>query len=175
MDKEPFDLVLSDDGATLAIVINEPRFDYSASDLDRLIQLLSVLRARMSPPLPSASDDLFSYALSADKLSLTLLLREAKTELSADKVVRLALFFANLRAEMSPAVPDKIQPDEAAAEADRYEIFGNPQDHQDGTRQIYLRIPGLCWAFTQLSKEQSLRLAETLNPPPSAPENSARH
>lgn len=121
------------------------------------------------PKDESVSDDLFSYVLSDDKSKLKLVLREATVELSADKVVRLALFFANLRAEMSPPVPEHIPHDQAVAEADRYEVFQKPED---GTAQVYLRIPGLCWSFTQFSKDQCVRLSEVLHPQPSGLDKS---
>jgi hypothetical protein len=114
------------------------------------------------------SDTHFQYVVSDDKTKLKIVLSEATLEYTADDVVKLALFFANLRAGMFPPLQERSQPDEATAEADRYEVY---QKTEDGTAQIYLRIPGLCWTFIQLSKEQCLRMSETLNPPTSTPNN----
>jgi hypothetical protein len=112
------------------------------------------------------NDSYFSYVLSDDKSKLKIQLHEAERECSADEIAKLALFFANLRAEMSPAVPERSELDKAVVQADKYEAY---RSSEDGTAQVYLRIPGLCWNYFYFSKEQSIRLSETLNPPTSAP------
>ena len=114
------------------------------------------------------SDDLFHHVLSADKSKLKLVLHEAELELSAEQVVRLALFFANLRAEMLPAVSETFPGPQESAQSDYCEIQGHPT----GESEIRLRIPGLCWVYSYLSKDRSLRICETLNPPTSIPSNA---
>ena len=114
------------------------------------------------------TDTHFQYIVSDDKTKLRIVLSEATLEYSADDVAKLALFFANLRAGMFPSVPEHSQFDDATAEADRYEVYHKTED---GTAQIYTRIPGLCWTFVHLSKEQCLRMSETLNPPTFVPNN----
>lgn len=112
------------------------------------------------------SDTHFQYVVSDDKTKLKVVLSEATLEYTADEVVKLALFFANLRTEMSPAIPERSSLDKVIAQADFYEAF---QNREDGSSQVYLRIPGLFWSYIHFSKEQSIRLSETLNPPASAP------
>ena len=112
------------------------------------------------------SDTHFEYVVSDDKTKLKIVLSEATLEYTAEEVAKLALFFANLRAGMFPSVPDHSSLDKATVQGDLYEAYRN---REDGTAQVYLRIPGLCWAFLHFSKEQSVRLSETLNPPISAP------
>ena len=113
-------------------------------------------------------DTHFKYAVNDDKSKLTVVLHEATLEYTADEVGKLAVFFANLRAEMTPSAPARSSLEKSDVQCDLYEVFQNPED---GTTQIYLRIPGLFWTWIQFSKEQSLRLSETLNPPTTAPSN----
>ena len=108
----------------------------------------------------------FQYVVSDDKTKLKIVLSEATLEYTAEEVAKLALFFANLRAGMSPAVPERSELDKAVVQADKYEAY---RSSEEGTAQVYLRIPGLCWNYFYFSKEQSIRLSETLNPPTSAP------
>ncbi len=115
------------------------------------------------------SDDLFHHVLSDDKSKLKLVLHQATIELSAEQVVRLALFFANLRAEMSPPVPNIYPGQQASVKADHYEIR---QDPDNGESEIRLRIPGLCWTFSYFSKAQSIQVSEVLNPQPSGLDKS---
>ena len=114
------------------------------------------------------SDTHFEYVVSDDKTKLKIVLHETTLEYTAEEVAKLALFFANLRAAMSPPVPERSELDKAVVQADKYEAY---QNREDGTTQVYLRIPGLCWNYFYFSKEQSVRLSETLNPPLSAPTN----
>lgn len=111
------------------------------------------------------NDDLFHHALNADKSKLKLSLHEATLELSAEQVAHLALFFANLRAEMCPEVSTTFPGPQASAKSDHFEV---QQDHATGESEIRLRIPDLCWAFAYFSKEQCIRLSEVLNPQPSS-------
>lgn len=113
------------------------------------------------------SDALFHHVLSDDKSKLKIVLHEGELELSAEQVVRLALFFANLRAEMSPSVSETFPGQQASAQSDWCEVQG----HEGGEFEIRLRIPGLCWVYSYLSKDRSLRISETLNPPSGSPPN----
>ena len=114
------------------------------------------------------SDPHFQYVVSDDKSKLKVVLHEATLEYTSEEVGKLAVFFANLRAEMTPSAPARSSLEKSDVQCDLYEAFQNPED---GTTQIYLRIPGLFWTWIQFSKEQSLRLSETLNPPTTAPSN----
>ena len=117
------------------------------------------------------SDDLFSYVLSNDKTELKLSLTETTIELSPEKVVRLAIFFANLRTEMLPEVSKTFPGKDSAAQSDNYEI---QQDRETGESEFRLRIPGLCWTYAYFSKEQCAQIAETLRPT-DAPSDAIRH
>lgn len=112
----------------------------------------------------------FSYVLSADKTKLLIELHPAVFEYSADEVAGLLEFFATIRSKMTPTVPDSPANARAIA-ADRYEVLQNPQD---GTAQIYLKIPGLVWAYVHLERHQCEAMAETLVPPLSPP-GAAKH
>jgi hypothetical protein len=115
------------------------------------------------------SDTHFQYAVSDDKTQLTVATHEATRVYTADEVTKLAFFFANLRSQMSPTAPTQSHLDNVpAVECDLYEVY---QNREDSTAQVYLRIPGFSWAFIHLSKEQALRMSETLNPPSTAPSN----
>lgn len=114
--------------------------------------------------MSDADDDrtIFAYELSDDKATLTLRLTNGVREYTADEVTKLALFFANLRADMSPPVPNESHLDLVpAVECPRYEVL---QKIEDGSAQIYLQTPGLFWSFIHLTKEQAERMAETLSP-----------
>lgn len=115
------------------------------------------------------SGDMFSHILSNDKSKLKLVLNSTTVELSAEQVARLALFFANLRAEMSPELPNAFPGPQTSAQSDHYEIQQNPET---GESEIRLRIPGLIWSFAYFSKEESVRLSEVLNPKASGLEKS---
>jgi hypothetical protein len=112
----------------------------------------------------SDSDDrtIFAYELSDDKATLTVRLLDGVREYTADEVAKLALFFANLRADMSPPVPHESHLDLVpAVQCRRYEVL---QKIEDGSAQIYMQTPGLFWSYLHLNKEQAERMAEILNP-----------
>ena len=106
------------------------------------------------------NDSPFSYELSKDKSRLKVISREGEFKYSADQVLQLALFFASMRADMSPPISRKSE-DGATMSADIYEVFQKPGD---GTAEVYLRVPGLGWSFMQLAQAQCVALAEKLNP-----------
>lgn len=116
---------------------------------------------------------IFEYGLSDDKTTLTIQLRDGIRQYTADEVTKLAIFFANLRTQMIPPVPndsylDSVPPVECA----RYEIY---QKTTDGTAQIYLQLPGLVWAFLPLTKEDAVRAAEYLDPSRAIQDGSIAH
>jgi hypothetical protein len=117
------------------------------------------------------SDDLFSFVLSNDKSKVKLSMPEVTIDLSPEKVVRLAIFFANLRAEMSPEVSKTFPGNDSSAQSDNYEI---QQDRETGESEFRLRIPGLCWTYAYFSNEQCAQIAETLRPT-DAPDDAIRH
>lgn len=111
---------------------------------------------------PNSTELIFEYRLSDDKAKLTIQLRDGLREYTAGEVTKLALFFANLRAEMCPPVPNESRDDLVpAVECDRYEVFQNPDD---GESQIYMRTPGLFWSFIRLDKGAAQQVAEYLDP-----------
>jgi hypothetical protein len=108
------------------------------------------------------SQSIFEYSLSGDKSTLTIQLRDGVREYTADEVTKLALFFANLRAGMSPPVPDDSRLDLVpAVECPRYEVIQNPED---GTAQVYLQTPGLFWSYIHLSQDKAKEVAEYIDP-----------
>ena len=105
---------------------------------------------------------IFNYDLSDDKSTISIQSRDGVRQYTADEVTKLAIFFANLRSQMIPLAPNESYLDPVpAVECARYEIY---QKTTDGTAQIYLQIPGLFWAFLQLSKDDAVRAAEYLDP-----------
>lgn len=117
------------------------------------------------------SDTLFSHVLSEDKTRLKISWHESTREYTADEVARLVIFFANLRADMSPTVPDESRSEKVIAACDRFEVHTHPTN---GTAQIALRLPGFGWPFIQFSKEQCAEVIETLRPT-EAPDDAPRH
>lgn len=112
----------------------------------------------------SDADDqtIFAYELSGDKTTLTIRLIDGVREYTADEVTKLALFFANLRNDMSPPVPNESHLDLVpAVQCPRYEVL---QKIEDGSAQIYLQTPGLFWSYIHLNKEEAERMTEILNP-----------
>lgn len=102
----------------------------------------------------------FSCVLSDDKSEMKLVAQAGEFKYSAEQVEELALFFGQLRAQMSPAIPDQSG-DAVALEGDRWEIY---QKSQDGSARLYFRLPGLGWAFIHLEEDMCVGLSGVLNP-----------
>ncbi|MDQ3270755.1 MAG: hypothetical protein M3Q12_01110 [Pseudomonadota bacterium] len=118
-----------------------------------------------------SDDSLFTYALSDDKSKLKIELRVGVREFSAAEVSKLAIFFANLRAEMAPAVTDNYLEDKVHIPCDRYEVVQHPET---GTAQVHLRIPGFGWPFIEFSNAESVLVSEVLNPQ-APPDGADKH
>lgn len=111
--------------------------------------------------MPKEEPSPFSYSLSDDKTQLKLELNPGDFRYTAEQVARLAMFFANLRAQMTPEAHDTSAHDPVNIECDRYEVYQKPED---GTAQLYMRMPGFGWTWFHLSNQECLRLVEILNP-----------
>lgn len=108
------------------------------------------------------SDMPFSCALSHDKSQIKLVAQAGTLDCSAEQVRELALYFANLRAQMTPLPPD--EPDDVVRlEGDRWQAF---KKLQDGSARVYSRIPGLGWSFIHLTHDACVKLASVVNPKP---------
>ena len=102
----------------------------------------------------------FSCVLSDDKSQMKMVAQDGESRFSADQVAELALFFANLRGQMAPAMSET--PDDIVnLEGDRWTVYQKPQD---GSARIYARLPGLGWSFIHLEEDASVGLAGILNP-----------
>jgi len=102
----------------------------------------------------------FSCVLSDDKSEMKLVAQASEFKYSAEQVEDLALFFGQLRAQMSPGLPEQSG-DAVALEGDRWEAY---KKMQDGSARIYFRLPGLGWSFIQLEKDRCTELAAVLDP-----------
>lgn len=102
----------------------------------------------------------FSCVLSDDKSEMKLVAQAGEFKYSAAQVEELALFFGQLRAQMSPGHPEQSG-DVVALEGDRWEAY---KKMQDGSARIYFRLPGLGWSFIQLEENRCNELAAVLNP-----------
>jgi hypothetical protein len=112
----------------------------------------------------------FSCVLSDDKSEMKLVAQAGEFKYSAAEVEELALFFGKLRAQMSPAIPERSG-DVVALEGDRWEIYQKPQD---GSARLYFRLPGLGWSFIHLEEDMAVGLSGVLNPKkliPRTPQN----
>ena len=102
----------------------------------------------------------FSCVLSDDKSQLKLIAQAGALHCSADQVRDLALYFADLSAQMTPFLPE--EPDDVVQlEGDRWQAF---KKLQDGSARVYSRIPGLGWSFIHLTHDACVKLAGAVNP-----------
>lgn len=112
----------------------------------------------------------FSCVLSDDKSEMKLMAQTGEFRFSAAQVEDLALFFGQLRAQMSPGLAEQSG-DVVALEGDRWEIYRKPQD---GSARLYFRLPGLGWSFIHLEEDMAVSLSGLLNPKkliPRTPQN----
>lgn len=113
------------------------------------------------------SESPLAFALSDDKATLTIQLREGALELKSGDVLGLIRVLASQRHCMTPSIPDTvIGSNTDFFDCDRYDVI---QNRNTGEVQIYLRIPGISWSCIHLAKDQAMRMSETLNPPSGSP------
>jgi hypothetical protein len=102
----------------------------------------------------------FEYEINRDKTRIRLVSHQGEFHYSAQEISNLALFFANVRADMSTPVSDSFG-DVEPIKADLVEAVPDPRT---GNAEIRFRIPGLGWSFAELNSVQCIKLAEKLNP-----------